>query len=141
MNLYLGGCSLGSYALDVAIIITIKNHMKFIFFFLFIFITWRLYYLVVFIAKLFMLFKFTYLSFIKISFVCKKSNSFQFISGKEGLDTTVLSSFLGKLMFTLFFIYFISRYMSLISLYISFLSVSSLFSTLTIHPLCFRSLW
>ena len=93
---------------------------------------WRLYHLAVFIAKLpdenlvlviafllIKLFKFRHYSFLK-----------DFIW--EGLDTEVLSSFWGKLMFI--FIFFLINF---IYCYISFLSISFLLSSLTIHPLWF----
>ena len=86
--------------------------------------SWRVYHLVVFIAKLwddnlvsFMAFlllklcKFSYISFLKSSFVYEKSCSFQ-----EGLDATVLSSFFENIMLVFIFllIYFTIQHLEYI---------------------------
>ena len=110
-----------SYLLQLKII-WISFSISFFSQFLQIFISsWRLYHLVVFIAKLwddnlilamaFLLLKFRYISFLKSSFVYEKSCSFQ-----EGLDATVLSSFLENLMLVFIFllIYFTIQHLEYI---------------------------
>ena len=89
--------------------------------------SWRLYHLVVFIAKLWddslilvMVFlllklcKFRYPSFLKSSLVCEKRFFFSFL--KAGLDATVLSPFLEKLMlvFVFLLIYLTIQYLEYI---------------------------
>ena len=117
------------------ILIANKNYMDFIFYFFssqflqFFKSSWKLYHLVVFVSKLWddsiilvtpllllKLCKFRYLYFLEFFCLWKKVVLFIFLSVKEGLDATVLSSFLEKLMLIVIFrlIYFIIQHLEYI---------------------------
>ena len=103
--------------------------------------SWRLYQLMVFIAKLwdenlilFMAFlllklkKFRYLSSLKSSFVCeKKVVLFIFISVKQGLNATVFSFFFGKTyaFFIFLLIYFTIQHLDMFKMRLDIPSESS----------------
>ena len=113
---------------NVIILIETKNYMNFIFFFFFltIFANFRIFLKIIPLSGVFCeamrwqpyfsygipvlkLCKFRYFSFLKSFFACEKNVVlFIFISIKEGLDATVLSSFLEKLIlvFVFLLIYF-----------------------------------
>ena len=105
------------------LLITTKNYMNLIFCFIFLTIFANFYIFLkiiplVFIAKfwvmaflLLKLCKFRYLSFLKSSFLRVKKLFFSLLlSVKEGLDTTVLSSFLEKLMLVFIFISYLFQH-------------------------------
>ena len=105
------------------LLITTKNYMNLIFLFIFLTVFANFYIFLkiiplVFIAKFWVMAflllkscKFRYLSFLKSSFLRVKKLFFSFLlSVKEGLDTTVLSSFLEKSMLVFIFISYLFQH-------------------------------